>query len=144
MGSKYAAPMSWRSALPELLAEQHFRTQAEIVDALQRRGEMVDQSTVSRELRSLGVRKRQGVYRLPESVETRGPVHSLAMSHGGGVAVLRTEPAFASVIAQTIDDAALPGVLGTIAGDDTVFVALADPAVATHLRRLAGLPARRA
>ena len=47
----------------------------------------------------------------------------------GTLAVLKTQPAFASVLAHRIDSGEIPGVLGTIAGDDTVFAALFDRAV---------------
>jgi transcriptional regulator of arginine metabolism len=53
--------------------------------------------------------------------------------------VLRTDPAFANVVAQWIDTAAMPGVLGTVAGDDTVFVALAEHAAGDRLRRRLGV-----
>ncbi len=64
------------------------------------------------------------------------------LTAGGCLAVLQTQPAFASVLAQRIDRGGLDGVLGTIAGDDTVFVALRGPDVESGLRRLLDLEER--
>jgi transcriptional regulator of arginine metabolism len=134
------ATMTWRATLPDLLTAGTFRTQAEIVDALERRGAAIDQSAVSRELRRLGVKKVAGCYRMPGQVSLGAPIHSLSVAYGGGLAVLTTEPAFAAVVANAIDQCKLPGVLGTIAGDDTVMVALGTSTAVRALRQLVGLP----
>jgi transcriptional regulator of arginine metabolism len=130
----------WRDTLTDLIESGRYRTQGELASELSRRGNPVDQSTISRTLRALGVRKQEGVYCLPAAPALGAPVHSLAAAHGGAVAVLKTDPAFASVIARQLDDAALPGVLGTLAGDDTVFVALSAPDALTGLARFVGRP----
>ena len=62
------------------------------------------------------------------------------MTAGGCLVVLHTDAAFASVLAQRIDHAMPSGVLGTIAGDDTVFVATTGPEALPALRTLIGLP----
>jgi transcriptional regulator of arginine metabolism len=62
------------------------------------------------------------------------------VAYGGGLAVLTTEPAFAAVVANAIDQSHVPGVLGTIAGDDTVMVALGTTTAVRALRQLVGLP----
>ncbi len=134
------APMTWRATLPDLLTAGTFRTQAEIVDALERRGAVIDQSAVSRELRRLGVKKVAGCYRMPGQPSLGAPIHSLRVAYGGGLAVLTTEPAFAAVVANAIDHSDIPGVLGTIAGDDTVMVALGTTTAVRALRQLVGLP----
>lgn len=131
--------MTWRQTLPDMLKTGEYRTQAEIVAALERDGASVDQSSVSRELRRLGVRKRAGVYWIPEPETLGAPVYAVSVAVGGSLAVVKTDPAFAAVVAQAIDRAALPGILGTIAGDDTVFVALGTPEAASHLHRLAAV-----
>jgi len=133
--------MSWRTTLPELLSGGDYRTQAQIVGALEGLGVSVDQSVVSRELRRLGAMKVDGIYRLPPPPSLGVRVHAMNIAHGGGIAVLRTEPAFASVVAQAVDDAAVPGVLGSIAGDDTVMVAFSEPDAITELRHVLGLSA---
>ena len=127
--------MTWKDHLLELVTSGAYRTQGELVSALDDKGFTVHQGSVSRELRSLGVTKVRGVYVVPDST-LGAPVHDAQATAGGSLVVLRTDPAFAPVLGQAIDDAGLAGILGTIAGDDTVFVATtgADGALA-----LAGL-----
>jgi transcriptional regulator of arginine metabolism len=130
--------MTWRNTLRDLLTAGQYRTQAQLVTALARRGATVDQSTVSRELRSLGVRKEAGIYRLPDAPTLGAPVHHLAVTANGCLAVIKTDPAFAAVVATALDDLRVDGVLGTVAGDDTVFVALGHPGAIVALSRLTG------
>ena len=114
--------MTWNEQLLELVKTGAFRKQGELVEALAQRGYVVHQGSVSRELRRIGVTKMRGAYVLADTPHG-APLHAFTVAGGGGMVVLRTEPAFASVLAQAIDGAELSGVLGTIAGDDTVFVA---------------------
>jgi hypothetical protein len=88
------------------------------------------------------VRKRGGFYRQAPAAELPAPIHAVEGDAGGGIAVVRTSPAHASVVAHVIDAAQLPGVLGTVAGDDTLFVALARADAARGLRRMLGLAAQ--
>ena len=127
----------WQDALQDLVASTVFRTQQGLVDALHRAGHSVTQSSVSRELQAQGVRKVAGRYRpaklggLPPGVAC----HGADVSEGGPLVVLHTDPADAPRLGQAIDRAGLAGVLGTLAGDDTVFIALAsgaDPGVVTR------------
>ena len=132
--------MTWRNVLPELIASGSFRTQAELVHALERAtGQRVNQATISRELQALGAYKDDGAYRLPSAPDLAAPVHRFLVTAHGCLGVITTDPAFANVLGQSIDDAEVPGVLGTIAGDDTVFVAMAGEAAAASLRHFLGL-----
>lgn len=134
------AAMHWRDALPELLHERPFRTQAEIVRALEQVSEVrLNQATISRELTALGAEKVDGVYRLPPAPDLGAPVYGFQVTANGCLAVVKTEPAHANVIGRAVDAAELPGILGTIAGDDTVFVALRDENSLSGLRRILGL-----
>ena len=131
---------NWRDTLPDLLALGSYKTQGEIVAALAAQtGVAVNQATISRELNALRAEKVDGAYRLPAPPDLGAPVHRLLVTANGCLGVVKTDPAYASVIAQAIDGASLAGVLGTIAGDDTVFVALRDEAALPPLRRLLGL-----
>jgi len=130
--------MSRSDTLRTLLSNRQLTTQAEIVSALSAVGHAVNQATVSRELRRLGVEKVDGTYRLPRP-HAGARIHRFVLTAGGCLAVLHTDPAFASVLAQRIDRCGLDGVLGTIAGDDTVFVALSGPEVEAGLRRVLDL-----
>lgn len=130
--------MNWRDAMHNLLETEAHSTQGGLVSALARRGHSVNQATVSRELTAIGAVKVDGVYRLPPPADLPAPVHRIQLAYGGGVALVRTVPAHASVLAQFIDTPGIDGVLGTIAGDDTVLVALAHPDVLSRLARRLG------
>ena len=131
--------MPWRTILQELVETGTFRTQRELVRAIQARtGRRMNQASVSRELTALGARKVEGVYRLGPELEVTSRVHAMASTAAGCLLVIRTDIAFASVVAQTIDLAGIDGVLGTIAGDDTVFVALSGPEAEAQVRAALG------
>jgi len=131
--------MSWRAVLEDLINTGSFRTQRELVRAIHARtGRRVNQASISRELTALGARKVDGVYRVGPELELTSRVHSVVSTAGGCLLVVRTDLAFASVVAQTVDQAGIEGVLGTIAGDDTVFVALAGPDAELPVRRVLG------
>lgn len=140
--------MSWRDRLPQLLEEGSFRTQTEIVRALGTLGYTVDQAMVSRELRALGASKVDGAYRL-ENAGLGLPVHACLVTGRDSLVVVKTAPALAMALAQAIDAEDLDGVLGTVAGDDTVFVATQDRKGVEVLARFLGVqhpgaaPARR-
>jgi len=135
--------MDWRTRLRELLATGEFRTQSELVSALAEFGIDVNQGTVSRELQAMGVSKVDGIYRLAPPPELPAPIHRIQLTAASCLAVVHTEPAFAAVLGSFIDDAAPEGMLGTIAGDDTVFVALTGREAAERLMRLLGVPRSR-
>lgn len=138
--------MNWRTAIPELLSTRDLRTQDEVVRAVeQATGRRINQATVSRELNALGARKVDGVYRLPPPPELGAPVHAFVATANGCLAVVKTDAALAAKLAIAIDTADLAGVLGTIAGEDTVFVAVDGPEALPALERLLGVSrARRA
>lgn len=135
--------MAWRTTLDDLLDTADLATQGQIVAALKAQGFGVTQATVSRQLATLGVVKRRGFYRHAPVRDIGAPILDVQLGGAGGLAVVRTLPAHASVVAQAIDTSLslnprFPGVLGTIAGDDTVFVALASPEAAADLFRFLG------
>ena len=119
--------------MAQLIMQNDYSTQLNLVQALESNGFQVNQGTVSRELKRIGVRKVGGVYRLSAGAKHGVPIHSIRYAQNGALVVLKTQPAFASVLAHRIDAASLPGVLGTIAGDDTVFAAVDDHATYSQL-----------
>ena len=131
--------MSWTDQLRALLETQRFTNQSEIGAALSDAGHSLNQATISRELRRIGARKIGGTYQLSRKQLT-APVHRFSVTSGGCLVVLQTAPAFASVLAQRIDHARAPEVLGTIAGDDTVFVATTGPEGVAVLQQILSLP----
>ena len=114
------------------------------------RGVTVAQATLSRDLVLLGVTRTAGVdghrYRIPDddSALPIDPVRRLvdAVLANGQLVVVRTKAGAASTVARAIDDAHLHDALGTIAGDDTIFIApvraSAAPVLARRLRKLFG------
>jgi transcriptional regulator of arginine metabolism len=134
-----------------LVREQPLSTQAEVAEALLAFGIEAVQATVSRDIAQLGlvkVRNESGrlVYALPGAADLR-KLDELASalrnfmgetSASGSLLVVKTPRGFAAALADAIDNAALHEVAGTIAGDNTVFVACADgttPAELDHLLR---------
>ncbi len=118
-----------------LLKEERFGSQSEIVDALKSQGfENISQSKVSRLLSKYGaVRTRNArqemVYCLPAELgipSTRAPLTQLVLDieHNDVMVIIRTTPGAAQLIARLLDSVGKQeGVLGTIAGDDTIFIA---------------------
>jgi transcriptional regulator of arginine metabolism len=122
-----------------LIGEKHLSTQAELAEAL--RGEGVDtvQTTVSRDIAQLGlVKVRNGngklVYALPGAADLRR-IEELAtamrrwatgMTPAGQLLVITTPNGLAAPLADAIDEAALADVAGTVAGENTIFVAARD------------------
>lgn len=122
------------NTLKELLAKSHASTQEDLVEELSKRNFEVTQSTISRDLRKLGAIKTldqnsQTVYRLPEEVANNALFSSLSrgimqsIQHNGALIVIHTAPGSASLVARQLDEKKPNGILGTLAGDDTVFVA---------------------
>ncbi|MFV0495950.1 arginine repressor [Mycobacterium sp.] len=135
-----------------ILSTAQVRSQNELAALLGADGIEVTQATLSRDLEELGAVKLRGVdggvgvYVVPED---GSPVRGVSGGTGrlsrllgellvsadasGNLAVLRTPPGGAHYLASAIDRAALPFVVGTIAGDDTVFVAARTPMTGTKL-----------
>jgi transcriptional regulator of arginine metabolism len=135
-------------AIRDLVGQRPIRTQQELAGALRDRGFRTTQATISRDVAQLGLIKvlRDGMtaYALPPRLveaETSGEDRlrklltdlPLEVEEAGLLLVLRTLPGSAHAIAAALDRARWPEVAGSIAGDDTVFVALPDRA---SLRRI--------
>lgn len=129
-------------------------------------GIVVTQATLSRDLTELGVVKGPDGYVLPTALSLAGAAtgpsagspgahngegehsrrqqalahalrqHFVGASRGGTLVVVRTPTGHANSLAVELDRAKLPGVLGTIAGDDTIFLAMRDTEAATSLVRM--------
>ena len=125
-----------QTAIRRLVQARHLSTQAELAEALREEGIDAVQATVSRDIAQLGlVKVRNGdgklIYALPGADDLRHRDHlagalrrwSLGMIPTGQLLVIQTPRGFAAALADAIDEAALPEVAGTIAGENTVFVA---------------------
>ncbi|MCB0345305.1 MAG: hypothetical protein KDD66_09300 [Bdellovibrionales bacterium] len=135
-----------QEALVNLLEQNNFFSQADIVEAMQRQGFAVTQPSISRDFKELGVVKLSGKY-IPAgsftSAESSGAaimIHSVAPA-GPHMLVVRTKVGAAAVVAAAIDDMDLDGIVGTVAGDDTIFIATgsksAQAQIANHLKHAA-------
>ena len=134
-----------RNAIVQLLRQGLVRKQGDLVHMLQRDGFTVTQSSVSRDLRDLGVLKAGGRYVMPPDEITRanGDFGALAqfvrqiLPAGTCLTVVKTTIGSAASVAVAIDKAEWPEVVGTISGDDTIFVATnGEPAQEQLIARL--------
>jgi transcriptional regulator of arginine metabolism len=109
-----------------LIRAKRIGTQEALREHLERSGVPATQSSVSRDLEELGVVKHRGSYALPHANgdSARG---LLSLDIAGDVLVVaRCLPGRASAVAVDIDDAAIPEIVGTLAGEDTIFIASQD------------------
>jgi transcriptional regulator of arginine metabolism len=127
--SVYATKMNKRDrqqTILSLINAKPIGTQEDLRALLDRAGVPATQSSVSRDLEELGVVKHHGHYTLPRTngVPSRGLV-SLDQA-GDSLVIARTVPGLASAVAVEIDAATIPDIVGTIAGEDTIFIAVRD------------------
>ncbi len=123
-----------RSTLAKIIREQAVGRQTELVALLRKLGHVATQSSVSRDLRELGVAKIGDRYVLPETppvprndFSTLKQFVSARLTAGTNLTVLKTTIGSAQSVAVAIDTARWPEVVGTISGDDTIFIATAGP-----------------
>jgi transcriptional regulator of arginine metabolism len=139
-----------QQAIGDVVRAQRIHTQLELVAALREKGYRVTQATVSRDVTEMGLLKvsQDGgqVYALPSSdaaAELSGEQRlagllrdlPIEIADSGTFLVVRALPGTAHAIAAALDRARWPDVLGTIAGDDTVFVACPDSAAVQRTRQ---------
>jgi len=137
-----------RDEILRVVRSEAIRSQEELAERLARRGFVVTQPTLSRDLKDLGVAKMARGYVVPDPGESgEGPLREqseerlarlfrtfvLGVRRAGNLVVVRTPPADAHPVARAMDEAALDHVVGTVAGDDTIFVATAGPAEAARV-----------
>ena len=137
------------TTLSQLLSDRRFSNQEELARALAREGLPVTQATLSRDLRSLGVGKRPGAdgqphYVLPapavevfdrerQRLDLVAFVNEVTVAQN--LAVIKTPPGHANGVGRAIDLLSFPGMLGSVAGDDTLLAVLTTPAAARKLKR---------
>src|SRR6185503_14989122 len=125
----YASSMNKRERQQQILnliRAKPIGTQEDLRTLLERTGVPATQSSVSRDLEELGVVKHHGHYTLPRAngAPTRG---LLSLDQAGDTLIVaRTVPGLASGVAVEIDAAAIAEIVGTIAGEDTIFIAVRD------------------
>ncbi|GLY07560.1 MULTISPECIES: arginine repressor [Actinoplanes] len=125
----------------ELIRTWTVRSQTELAEMLASEGVQVTQATLSRDLEELNAVKVSGAYLIPEDGKRplrettgQGPARLIRLlkelltgvDSSGNIAVLRTPPGAAQFLASALDRSGLSDVVGTIAGDDTIFVVARD------------------
>lgn len=128
-------------ALRMIISSQQLGSQEELLNALQQEGYKLTQATLSRDLKQLKVAKAASmsgnyVYVLPNEtmykrVSTPQQVREMmqvpgfvSINFSSNMGVIKTRPGYASSIAWNIDNSDIPQILGTIAGDDTIFIVI--------------------
>lgn len=134
-----------RSQILDLLKAEVVADQAELRRKLAQRGIRVTQATVSRDIRELGVAKTREGYSLPRAIEPIAPPQpALALilkeflrdvKQASNLVVVKTHPGNAHTVAVALDSAGWREIMGTVAGDDTIFVAAAGARQAAQLRK---------
>nr|WP_290279720.1 arginine repressor [Corynebacterium faecale] len=146
-----------QALIVQILGRQRVTSQVQLSELLLDEGVDITQATLSRDLDELGARKvrpdrGRAFYAIgpvdntmPEDL--RGPQEKLrrmldellvSTDHSGNIAVLRTPPGAAQYLASFIDRVGMKEIVGTIAGDDTVFVLARDPMTGRELGELLG------
>lgn len=130
----------------DIIERHDIETQEELADALRQRGIKVTQATVSRdikELRLLKVLTPMGTYKYATADKAENGLTDrfirimsesvLSVASSGAMMVVKTLSGSASVVAEAIDSFHWPEVLGTIAGDNTIFMVIASEAAVANI-----------
>lgn len=121
-----------KKIISEIIASCHIHTQEELAGALEAKGISATQATLSRDIKALGAVKIPdpvyGIhYSIPSKQEEHRANHGINVSGidiSGQLCVIKCRPAFASAVAAIVDSSGIKGIMGSIAGDDTVLVML--------------------
>lgn len=129
---------SRRAAIRKILSSTTIHSQSELSELLASQGIETTQPMLSRDLRSLQVAKRDGAYHLltEERVTPLEALPSLlrsAQPAGPNLVVVRCEPGAASAVARALEAEAISGIIGTVAGDDSIFVAVESKVAGGHV-----------
>src|SRR6476620_3818654 len=157
-GAPRLAKQQRQHRIAKLLEQHPVSSQGQLIELLKADGVVATQATVSRDLEELSAIKvraagGESVYAIPDlPKEQRTPEDHLRrvlgdwvveVDHSHNLVVLRTPPGSAHVVASALDRAGLPAILGTVAGDDTIMVVVAERSsgakVAREIAQLAGL-----
>jgi transcriptional regulator of arginine metabolism len=106
-----------------IITEKPIPNQAVLIDQLTKIGFEVTQSSISRDLTDLNITKHQGKYTLPELELFQSLGIRSALPAGPNLLVLKTDVGASPLIGVKLDQLNLPQIVGTISGDDTIFIA---------------------
>lgn len=113
-------------ALIQIVKGHRVRSQEDLQVRLKKKGVAMTQSTISRALARLNIAKVNGVYTLPAIAPGASTLVDFleVRTSGDTLLVLKTTPGNANRVAYILDNARIDGVVGSLAGDDTIFVAV--------------------
>ncbi|MGH9451250.1 MAG: arginine repressor [Terriglobia bacterium] len=134
-----------RNQILEILRVERLSTQKELREALAARGIRVTQATVSRDIEDLGLVKTREGYELPGSRESAAPPQPTLpvilkeflreVRLASSLVIVRTHPGNAHSVAVALDSTGWPEIAGTVAGDDTIFLATEGARQAERVRK---------
>jgi len=118
-----------QNAIRQIIREETLFTQRDLVNALKERGYVCTQATVSRDIAEMNLHKMpDGGYVLSEDLYLQRMISELVIdvNRAGNLVVIKASVGTASGVAAALDAAVLSGLLGSVAGDDTILVIAAD------------------
>lgn len=118
-----------QDAILKIIGVENVARQEQLVELLTSGGFSVTQASVSRDLVDLGIVKVKGLYSSPRKVQLSGYGSVNLTIAGDNLIVAKCDSGLASAIAVRIDTSGINEVVGTIAGDDTIFIAIENPAL---------------
>ena len=114
-----------QSTILKLISARQIGTQEELAELLEKKGLPATQSSISRDLDELGIVKANGYYALPQKPKNAIAFGLLSLETAGDcLIVAKCDSGLASAVAVRIDSFGLTEIVGTIAGDDTIFIAV--------------------
>ncbi len=138
-----------QTIIREIITSHNIQSQEDLKQHLLDKGYSVAQATLSRDIKDMGIVKTASGYRIYEISDEAKPKSTLqnrkakrkpiptgsviGLEFGTGLAVMRTTPGHAGMVASIIDAAALPQIMGTIAGDDTILIIIRPKYCATEV-----------
>ena len=141
-------------AIRLIISEQDIKNQDQLLQALNSMGYSITQATLSRDLKKMKISKVANTYGdylyvLPnhailqkkggssdETILNQPRYGFVSLNFSGNMAVIKTKPGYASSLAYDVDNHNLPGILGTIAGDDTLLIVMAEGSSRQEIKRL--------
>ncbi|MFM9872833.1 MAG: arginine repressor [Fimbriimonadaceae bacterium] len=123
-----------------IITEKPIPNQAVLIDQLTKAGYEVTQSSVSRDLTDLNITKNQGKYILPDLELFQELGIRSASSAGPNLLVLKTDVGASPLIGVKLDKLNLPQIVGTISGDDTIFIATVNQKDQETIVKVLGIP----
>lgn len=128
-----------QAAIRDIVRRQQIRTQRGLADQLKQRGFECTQATVSRDIGEIGLLKSaQGFYALPEDMVLERVIGDMAetFENAGNLLVIKTRSGGAPILAEAIDNTEVEGLVGSVAGDNTILVVAKTPEYAVIIEKM--------